>query len=235
VNTKTLANHYSQLTPEELFRLIMAANARGDETELDRLGNAGPRITVSMLAHLPYARAFGTYSFTTYIELLDEAADYLDEFQHALNEDDRVGARKPIRRRMRIKGTTPNREELAAENAEDDADKPPLWETMDVVKMIGFLFKSHAVGWKLFCERWNADPWAAWERADFPGLNRITRTLALIQCGFVFPTTEDALRWMNTIRPIGKPELTEACLPTGEEVADRYDGEFRELVRWLGG
>ena len=53
MNTKALAKHYSQLTPEELFRLIMAANARGDKAELDRLANAGQRITLSMSAHSP--------------------------------------------------------------------------------------------------------------------------------------------------------------------------------------
>lgn len=235
MNSTILANHYARLTAEELFRLINAANARDDETERDRLANASSRITVSRPAHAPYARAFVEYSFMIYIELLDEAAEYLDEFQHSFNEDDRVGARKPIRLRMRLKGMMPKREELATEIAEHDADKPPLWKTMDVVKMIGFLFKSHAAGWKLFCERWNADPWASWERAEFPGVDRITRTWALIQRGFVFPTTEDALRWLNTVRPIGEPEFTEAFLLTGEEVADRYDAEYRELVRWFGG
>ena len=75
MNTKSLANHYSQLTPEERFRLIMAANARSDEAEVDRLANAGQRITMSMSAHSPYARAFEELNFAIYIDLLDQAAE----------------------------------------------------------------------------------------------------------------------------------------------------------------
>ena len=45
MNTKTLANHYSQLSAEERFRLIVAADDRGDEAEKDRLANASKRIT----------------------------------------------------------------------------------------------------------------------------------------------------------------------------------------------
>jgi hypothetical protein len=230
---KNLANHYSQLTPEELFRLIMAANARGDEAERDRLANAGKRITLSMSAHSPYALAFGELSFVTYIELLDEAANYLDEHQRASNAVGLVGARMPTRRRMRA--TTPNEVEPAAEIAADDADKPPLWTQSDVVNVIGFFFKAKLIGWKLFCERWNAAPTALWDHGDYPGLDRLMRTWALVRNGLAFPTTEDAVRWLNTVRPIGDPEVTEANILTAERVADSLDAQFRERVRWWGG
>ena len=77
VNTKTLANHYSQLTPEERFRLMMAADARGDETELHRLRDTGTQITLSMPIQAPYAHAFQEMLLSTYIELLEDAALYL--------------------------------------------------------------------------------------------------------------------------------------------------------------
>jgi hypothetical protein len=233
VNTKTIANRYSQLTPEELFRLIMAANARADEVERDRLANAGQRITLSMSAHSPYALAFGELSFVTYMDLLEEAANFLDEHQRATNAAGLVGARMPIRRRARA--TTRNEEVPAVENAADDADKPPLWTHADVVNAIGFFFKAKLIGWKFFCERWNAAPLSLWEHGEYPGLDRLKRTWALVRNGLAFPTTADLVRWLNTVRPIGDPELTEANIMTAERIADSLDAQFRERVRWWGG
>ena len=42
-----LAKNYSLLTPEERFRLILAASGRGDVAERAQLGNAGRGITLS--------------------------------------------------------------------------------------------------------------------------------------------------------------------------------------------
>ena len=234
MNTKTLANHYSQLTPEELFRL-MAANARGDKAELDRLANAGQRITLSMSAYSPYARAFEEFSFSTYIELLEEAANFLDEHQRARNAV--AGAKLPITRRMRMRMrmTNPSAEQRAAKKAADAADKQPLWTQADLLNALGFQFTARMMGWKLFCERWNADPAALWDAGGFPGLDRIGRTCRLIQSGLAFPTPADLARWLNTVRPFGDPELTEANIATADQIADSFDAEFRERVRWLGG
>src|SRR5471032_1683732 len=70
----SLAKHYGKLTPEECFRLIQAAAARGDEAERDRLTHASERITFSLPAHAPYANAFQELVLTTCLELLDAAA-----------------------------------------------------------------------------------------------------------------------------------------------------------------
>jgi hypothetical protein len=51
MNSKTLVNHYTQLTPQERFRLILAAIRRDDDVEHERLTNAGKRITL-LSAHL---------------------------------------------------------------------------------------------------------------------------------------------------------------------------------------
>jgi hypothetical protein len=50
IDTKTLARHYANLTPEERFRLILAAGSRGDEAERDRLVSTGQRITAAAAA-----------------------------------------------------------------------------------------------------------------------------------------------------------------------------------------
>jgi hypothetical protein len=49
VNTKTLARHYDKLEPEERFRLVTEALARGDEQEADRLAAACPRKVYRMI------------------------------------------------------------------------------------------------------------------------------------------------------------------------------------------
>jgi hypothetical protein len=50
----SLAKHYGKPTPEECFRLIQAASARGDEVERDRLTHASERITFSTPAQGPF-------------------------------------------------------------------------------------------------------------------------------------------------------------------------------------
>ena len=84
----SLAKKYSSLTPEERFRLILAASGRGDEAERDRLAHAGGRITLSMPEHAPYAQAFNDVSLLTFMELLDEAASYQEAFAVADNTRD---------------------------------------------------------------------------------------------------------------------------------------------------
>src|SRR5947209_20597717 len=43
MNTNGLARHYDTLTPRERLPLIMAASARGDAVERDRLARSAPR------------------------------------------------------------------------------------------------------------------------------------------------------------------------------------------------
>jgi hypothetical protein len=91
IDTKALARHYANLTPEERFRLILAAGARGDEAERSRLVSTGQRITLSIQDHAPYAHAFEELSFLLFIELLEEAARYLEAFARADDVHDVYG------------------------------------------------------------------------------------------------------------------------------------------------
>ena len=68
------------LTPEERFRLILAASGRGDEAERDRLVNAAERITLSMPDHSPFAHAFSELALLVFVEMLEDAARYNDAF-----------------------------------------------------------------------------------------------------------------------------------------------------------
>jgi hypothetical protein len=80
MNMGSLARQYDKLTPEERFRLILAAGLRGDKAEQGRLASAGKRITLSMPDHAPFAHAFSELTILAFLELLDEAAGYLESF-----------------------------------------------------------------------------------------------------------------------------------------------------------
>src|SRR5262249_18804794 len=88
MNAKAVARHYGSLTPEERFRLILAASGRGDGAERDRLAGAGEHITLSTQDFWPYAQAFDELTQMVYIELQDAAAGYFDALARA--DDDRA-------------------------------------------------------------------------------------------------------------------------------------------------
>ena len=87
-----VAKNYGQLTSEERFRLILAAGARGDDAEQDRLARAGQRLTLTMPDHAPYGHAFNELATLTFIELLEEAVRYVEFFAHADDDRDLFGA-----------------------------------------------------------------------------------------------------------------------------------------------
>jgi hypothetical protein len=72
---KTLAGRYDRLTPDEMFRLMLAARGRNDEAEEDRLIHAGETIPVRMRDIFPHLMGFQTVSMLAFIEMLDHAAD----------------------------------------------------------------------------------------------------------------------------------------------------------------
>ena len=83
---RALTRHYGALTPEERFRLILAAGGRQDLAEQDRLVMAGGRITYSLPDHAPYAYAFDDVAQLVYLELLEEAHRYRDALHLAKEE-----------------------------------------------------------------------------------------------------------------------------------------------------
>jgi hypothetical protein len=73
MNTKTLARHYGPLTPRERFPLIVAAQSRGDEVEMQRLIDAAPRIGLSAANHTGTAAAVLALAKLHLIQQLDVA------------------------------------------------------------------------------------------------------------------------------------------------------------------
>ncbi len=93
MNTQNLARNYDQFTALERFALLLSAEGRGDEQELQRLLATAPRKNYSVPHHAPLLDAFLELSKLHFMQLLETAARYLDSFP-------------PPERRQR-KGTNP--------------------------------------------------------------------------------------------------------------------------------
>lgn len=220
MNLSTLARNYGSLTAEERFRLILAASARADEAERDRLVKAGPRIVLSMPDHSPYAHAFSELAQRVYVELLEAAAYYLDAFDRAdearaiFGDDDDAEDKEP---------------EGNADNAA--AEQPTVWlRLLDLALVAGYVLGTKADGWNQFCERINVPPHLLWE--GMPGFERLQGALALAAKAAFVP--EGMQVWLNRMRPAGEAELTEIPL-TVERVADATAERFRRRIKWWGG
>ena len=220
MNAGAVSRLYGSLTPEERFRLILAASGRGDEVERIRLVSAAPRITLAMPDHSPFAQAFRELAFLIFIELLAEAGRYTE----ALALADASTQEEP-EEEERGEG------EEAAEPANEGTGKRSLSERfLDLAWAAGFMLRTKADGWKLFCERLNVPPFLLW--GGLPGLDRLQRALSLAENAAFVP--EGFLRWLNRTRPKGAPERADVPL-TVEGTADATECLFRERAAWWNG
>jgi hypothetical protein len=232
MNATALARHYTRLTPEERFRLILAASGRGDEAERDRLANAGERIGLRVPGHSPFGFAFGELSWLTFIELSEAAAIYRDAREVADDALDTAGAGAGEHSSEEGAGNDDEQEgEPAPVAVKADAGERPVWvRALELLYVAGFMLRTKAEGWKLFCARLTVPPFLLWE--GFPGFDRLQRALALAEKSAFTP--EGFLNWLNTVRPAGQPELIEVPL-TVESVADANEEAFRQRAAWWSG
>jgi hypothetical protein len=80
MNSHELARHYDQITAQERFSLLLAAETRGDQEEFHRLMETAPRKNYSVPHHAPLVDAFFDLSKMHFMQLLETAACYLDAF-----------------------------------------------------------------------------------------------------------------------------------------------------------
>ena len=220
-----LAKNYDCLTPEERFRLIQAVSGRGDKAEADRLANAGERMTLSMLDHSPYAHAFNELSLLTFIELLDNALFYQscwafrDDARDIFDDDENE-----------TEDSTTEETHPQADESLDPGKDRTWFRTLDAALAAGYILRTKANGWKLFCERLNVPPFLCWDM--LPGFERLQVLLDAAEKTAFVP--EGFLRWLNRVRPKGEPELKVVPL-TEEGVADNTEKAYRQRAQWWGG
>jgi transposase len=112
---------------------------------------------------------------------------------------------------------------------EDDGEGPVCFRTLDLALAAGYVLRTKANGWKLFCERLNVPPFLVWEM--HPGFDRLQLVLALAdKAAFV---SEGFLRWLNRVRPKREPEMTAVPLSV-KGIADETKKAFRWRVQWWG-
>jgi len=215
---------------EEAVGGSVAAGARGDAAEADRLVNAAGSITLSTSDHAPFARAFDEVATLVFIELVEEAACYHDALAQADDPRDLFGDDEADEEEGDEAEEQPD-PKADAEPAKDDPSKRPLWQrSLDLSLAAGYVLRTKADGWKRFCDRLGIPAFAEWKL--FPGFDRLQRTLALAEKVVFAP--EGFLRWLNDVRPAGEPERTEVPL-TVEGLASAAEGLFRQRVKWWGG
>jgi len=221
MNLNTLAKHYEALKPHERFALIFLAGARGDKAEQARLVAAGEEITLSMQDYAPFAHAFDELAMLIYIELLAEASTYLEAL-HFADAPDHLDDGSP----------EDASDEGASEEESDAGDGErsicDCWFDLALAK--GYVLKTRAEAWRLFCDRRSFPPFAAWE--GLPGFDRLQRALAGAEKAAFVP--EGFLRWANDARPEGSPEVTEIPLSV-EGLADALEELFKKRVKWWCG
>ena len=109
-------------------------------------------------------------------------------------------------------------------------ERPLGQRFFDLALAAGFVLRTKAEGWKLFCERMTVPPLALWE--SLPGFDRLQRALKLAETAAF--ASQGLLRWLNDIRPAGEAKRTEVPL-TVEGVAVATEEIFRKRVAWWGG
>src|SRR5262245_42936254 len=80
MNTRSLAVLYDKLTPLERLPLIMAAAARGDKVERDKLVRSAPRTVYRLPDHWGVASAFEFLAHVHFMKLLEITAVYFQAF-----------------------------------------------------------------------------------------------------------------------------------------------------------
>jgi hypothetical protein len=235
MNANAVAKHYGSLTPEERFALILAAVARGDETERQRLASAAGRVTFSMPDHAPMADAFMHLAFLFYLELLEEVARYDECYFRADIAFEAFPGRGPC------PGRDPADEGAeAGAGAAGDGGAVPVApgraglslgdRYLRLALAAGFTLRTKAVGWKLFCTRRGIPPLAFWD--GMPGFDRLRRALDLTDKAAL--TADGFLRWLNEARLSGRPAFTAVPLSV-EGVADVAEALLRKCLGSCGG
>jgi hypothetical protein len=215
MNKNPTAALYRYLTALERFRLVAAAEARGDVAESQRLCQTAPRLALTAMDFVPFEKAFDELAVLVYCEALAAAADYLEVLRSA---DDAEWCGAP--------------EDDAGERAVEmrPADTRRATRLRRLALALGFELKSQVEGWKQFCARLNLAPFETWDQ--LPGYHRLQRALRRTERAAFSP--EGMLRYVNRHVLRGEPGLkTPPFLP--ESMASQVQEMFQLLATGYGG
>lgn len=123
MNTNGLAKLYEHLSPKERLPLIIAASARGDETERNRLAHSAPTARFQLPNYYGWAEGMQLVSLFHLLELLEAAAR---NWQTAalLEQEESLGKKANPARRDRLE---------------------------ELTRITAYVFTVNMDGWKQFC------------------------------------------------------------------------------------
>lgn len=217
MNLKSITKHYNQLEPSERFRLMVAAGARGDRAEQERLSRTGGRIHLIMRDDGPWLRAWEELSTLVYVEVLEEAGKYQDAYQCLDEEEIEEASRSPLKGRLAAR-------------------------YLDLLLAQGFLLRTKVAGWELFCERQSIPPYTLWE--TLPGYDRLMRAFKMCEGDGDAPAMafvpEGMARFLNDLQTRHDDQdhtsdVRIEALITPEQFAGELAEIFDERVQWWGG
>jgi hypothetical protein len=148
MNTNGLAKLYEHLTPKERLPLILAASARGDEVERERLARSAPKEGFRLPDYYGLAEGMQLVSLLHLLELLDVAALH-----------------------WQAGGMLAEWEALSEEGEEN----PPK-RLRATVGVFAYVFTTKLDGWRRFCSEFNVDPELLMNA--LPGYDTVKRTEA---------------------------------------------------------
>jgi hypothetical protein len=182
-----------------------------------------------MRDHSPIAHAFSEVQFVIYIELLEDAALFLEHnaLSHTQLLESIDASRSKIKKTAAPVSTR--------QTLDSDALELPDWHRSGrAARGIGYLFKLKIEGWKLFCNRLGTSTMKLWQDMELPGVDRIKRAVGFAFGGLAFSSASEMATWVNEVRPDGEPECTEADILTAECYATHLYGLLRNRARSWG-
>jgi hypothetical protein len=132
MNTKALARHYDQLTPHERLPLIIAASARGDEVEAERLARSAPRRTFALPDYHGLADALRLLALAHTAEQLHHACLF-----------------------RQVEGLI---EQAADPDDRSEAYRARIDRLLRGHKVAAYVLVAHDDGWRHFCAGLGIDP-----------------------------------------------------------------------------
>lgn len=143
MNIDRLAKLYATLTPRERLPLIIAAGARGDETEQKRLSASAPKVSPQVPDYHALAKALLEAVHYHLETLLDLAAKFWQWWGLWMAYDTRAASAAGDRKCRRRKAV---------------AEVLQEWRAHDTARYYASRFVAHVDGWKQFCAELKIDP-----------------------------------------------------------------------------
>jgi hypothetical protein len=151
MNTDALARQYETLTPWERVPLLLAASARGDQVEVNRLARSAPR------------QGFWIADFLGLVDGLDDLAK-----QHLLRQLDLAVCYTQM--------TTLLESERMSSGRRARREEKRIWQ---VLRMVSHRFLAQADGWKQLCAELHIDSEVLLQ--DLPGYETVQRMQAQVR------------------------------------------------------